>query len=192
MSVAASAKIIFFISEIMPIFDSVKIGNFMKTRADYPKLNLPPCRLKVAGRGGELCVWDAGRGGGIAGRGVSGRGRWLVLTPEEWVRRHVLAMLASRAGVEAASIAQEYPVEVGGTTQRADIVVFGPGGRPLMLIECKAPGVAIDSEVLAQAFRYNTVLGARHVMLTNGLDHYIYEVSPDGEYLPLKSFPELA
>lgn len=157
----------------------------MKTAADYPKLNLPPCRLRVAERGGKLCVWDAGRG------------MWLVLSPEEWVRRHVLAMLTDRCGAAAANIAQEYPVDVNGTTQRADIVVTGADGRPLLLAECKAPGVAIDEAVPAQAFRYNAVVGARYVMLTNGLDHYIYEVLPDGagspggKYTPLKELPDL-
>ncbi len=186
----------------------------MKTAADYPKLNLPPCRLKVAERDGRLCVWDGVRGGGISDRrgisargrgGASGRGstansgfgntdvyggRWLVLTPEEWVRRHVLALLTAHKGVPATSIAQEYPVDVNGMTQRADIVVMGADGVPVLLVECKAPGVAIDRDTLAQAFRYNAVLGARHVMLTNGLDHYIYKVTPDGEYLPLREFPE--
>jgi hypothetical protein len=151
----------------------------MKTAADYPKLNLPPCRLRVSRRGGELCVWDGGRG------------RWLVLTGEEWVRRHVLSMLVAVAGVDPALLAQEYPVVVNGQTQRADIVVFGSGGGPLLLVECKAPGVVIDGAVMDQAFRYNAVLGARYVMLTGGLDHYIYEVSPTGEYTPLKNFPSL-
>jgi hypothetical protein len=99
-------------------------------------------------------------------------------------------MLVSVGGVAPANIAQEYPVAVNGQAQRADIVVFGSGG-PLMLVECKAPEVAITGAVLDQAFRYNAVLGARYVMLTGGLDHYIYEVSPTGEYTPLKDFPEL-
>ncbi len=158
----------------------------MKTAADYPKLNLPPCRLKVARRGGELYVWDPDRGGTS-----SRRGGWLVLTPEEWVRRHVLAMLVGQAGVAATSISQEHAVDMNGTSQRADIVVFGADGRLRLLVECKAPGVEIDAAVLDQAFRYNAVLGARHVMLTNGLDHYIYEVSPAGEYVALTEFPEL-
>jgi hypothetical protein len=149
----------------------------MKTRADFPKLNLPPCRLRVVERAGELCAWDAGRG------------RWLVLTPEEWVRRHVLAWLTER-GVPAARIAQEHPVRVNGRIQRADIVVFGPDGRPSLLVECKAPDVAIDRETLDQAFRYNAFLDARHVMLTNGLAHFLYEVTPSGEYLLLKEFPD--
>jgi hypothetical protein len=59
------------------------------------------------------------------------------------------------------------------------------------VVECKAPGVAITDAVLAQAFRYNAVLGARYVMLTNGLRHYLYEVGAGGEYVPLKEFPKL-
>lgn len=119
-----------------------------------------------------------------------------MLTPEEWVRRHVLAFLcatrdAGGAGVLAACISQEHPVDVNGMTQRADIVVFGGDGRPLLLVECKAPSVAITDGVLAQAFRYNAVVGARYVMLTSGLDHYIYEVGANGEYTPIKEFPEI-
>jgi hypothetical protein len=166
----------------------------MKPATPHPKLNLPPCRLKVAERGNELCVWDAIRG------------RWLVLTPEEWVRRHVLAMLTGGAGgagdtagsggaagaaVPPTSIAQEYLVNVNGQPQRADIVVFDSGARPVLVVECKAPEVKIDQRTLAQAFRYNAVLGARYVMLTNGLAHYLYEVSPAGKYIPLKTFPTL-
>lgn len=133
----------------------------------------------MAERRGGLHVWDVVRG------------RWLLLTPEEWVRRHVLGLLTDRAGVSPTSIVQEYPVEVNGQAQRADIVVFGASAKPLMLVECKAPGVAIDDATLAQAFRYNAVLGARHVMLTNGLSHFIYEVSPEGEYSRGNSFPRL-
>lgn len=151
----------------------------MKTTAPHPKLTLPPCRLRVAEKGGELCVWDVVRG------------RWLVLTPEEWVRRHVLAMLTERYEVPPTNIAQEYPVDVNGQPQRADIVVFGEAARPLMLIECKAPEVAVNNATLAQAFRYNSTLGARYVMLTNGMDHYIFEVSPTGEYRTRKDFPAL-
>lgn len=156
----------------------LKDSEILRKPSDYPKLNLPQCTLRVSERRGLLHVWDAVRG------------RWLVLTPEEWVRRHVLAMLTERAGIPAANISQEHPVNVNGTAQRADIVVSGDDGRPLMLVECKAPEVSVCAATLDQAFRYNAVLGARYVMLTNGTDHYIYEVS-DGGYLPLKDFPDL-
>lgn len=159
---------------------------FSENSAKYPKLNLPPCRLRVSERDGVLCVWDSLRDRRHR------RGRWLALTPEEWVRRHVLAFLSERAGAGAADISQEHPISLNGAVQRADVVVFGRGGEALLLVECKAPGVAVDEGVLAQAFRYNAVLGARYVMLTNGLDHYIYEVSKEGGgYTPLKDFPQL-
>ncbi len=154
-----------------------KDNDFLRKPAPYPKLNLPSCRLRVTERAGATYVWDALRG------------RWLALTPEEWVRRHVIAFLSESAGVAAANICQEYPVDLNGAHQRADIVVTC-GGQPLMLVECKAPGVAVCGSTLDQAFRYNAVAGARYVMLTNGLDHYLYEVA-GGEYIPLKDFPDL-
>jgi hypothetical protein len=99
-------------------------------------------------------------------------------------------MLVEQMGIAAAMISQEHPVDVNGTAQRADIVVSRADGHALLVVECKAPEVAITDAVLAQAFRYNAVLGARYVMLTNGLDHYIYEVSA-GAYTPLQDFPNL-
>ena len=62
--------------------------------------------------------------------------------------------------------------------------------RPLMLVECKAAGIGIDRQVLAQAVRYNSVLGARYVVLTNGLTHYCYECA-DGRYTRMDRFPRL-
>lgn len=145
----------------------------------YPKLNFPPVRLRAMKKDGANYVWD------------TMRGCWLLLTPEEWVRRHVLGYLTEHLGVEAAAIVQEYPAVVGGMPQRADIVVMGEGARSVMLVECKAPSVAIDSPVLDQAVRYNSTVGARYLMLTNGLKHYFY-VTYDGRgYHPLDSVPDL-
>lgn len=118
------------------------------------------------------------------------RKKHLVLTPEEGVRRRVLAFLATRTDPKL--IAQEYPVDVNGQSQRADIVVFSPDARPLMVVECKAPEVRISAETLAQAHRYNAVLGAPFVMLTNGADTFIYEVDENGNYLPVSELPNLS
>ena len=62
---------------------------------------------------------------------------------------------------------------------------------PLLLDECKAPCIPINSRTLAQAVRYNSVLGARYVILTNGLRHYCCECR-DGEYVQLGGFPDLS
>lgn len=142
----------------------------------YPKLTFPAAELRMAKRNGQDYVWDASRG------------KYLLYTPEEHVRRHVMAYLESGCGVPVTSMAQEYPVMLNGQPQRADIVVIGRDGKPLMLVECKAPDVRITRAVLSQAVRYNSVVGARYVILTNGIDHFCYEFR-DGAYSPMSGFP---
>lgn len=145
----------------------------------YPRLNFPAYSFRMRSDGGQERVWD------------DIRKTWLVLTPEEWVRQHLVRWLSGENGVPPQLITQEYPVCLSGQPQRADVVVFGRDGKPLLLAECKEPACGIAQSVLDQAVRYNSVLKARYVMLTNGMKHYIYEAGADGGYTPLESFPEL-
>lgn len=145
---------------------------------DYPRLNFPAVKLRISQRGEQMTVWDPLRG------------IYLVLTPEEWVRRHLIGFLISHCGAQPMRIVQEYAVAMNGSPQRADVVVVDDRARPLVLVECKAAGIRIDRQVLAQAVRYNSVLGARYVVLTNGLAHYCYECT-DGQYARMESFPRL-
>jgi hypothetical protein len=115
---------------------------------------------------------------------VTSRRRWLVLTPEEEVRRRLVAHLMTRLSVPATHIAEEYPIELNGQSQRADVVVFDMQMRPWMVVECKAPDVAITREVLAQAVRYNSILCAPVVVLTNGRDVRAYQNVAEGRYEP--------
>lgn len=144
-----------------------------------PKLNFPAIRLRARRREGQIEVWD------------ELRGLYLVLTPEEWVRRHLVGYLASGCGVAAQRIVQEYAVTLNGQPQRADVVVVGDRAEPILLAECKAPDVRIDERTFSQAVRYNSVLGARYIVLTNGLKHYCSEFR-DGRYYPLQGFPDLS
>ena len=140
------------------------------------QINFPAIEMLTKVEGGQVYVWDALRG------------RHLLLTPEEEVRRYVIAFLISHCGVQPHSIAQEYPVKINGTAQRADIVVIGSDLRPVILVECKAPEVTIDKSTLAQAVRYNAVLGAQYIVLTNGHKHLCVEYK-DGQYVKMSSFP---
>ena len=119
------------------------------------------------------------------------RRRFVALTPEEWVRQHLIAYLTAYCGVQPKRIVQEYAVALNGQPQRADVVVVGDRAEPLLLAECKAPCIPINGRTLAQAVRYNSVLGARYVILTNGLRHYCCECR-DGEYVQLGGFPDLS
>lgn len=116
---------------------------------------------------------------------------WIVLTPEEWVRRHVVEFLKSRYGFSNTQIILEYPVNVNSQPQRADIVALGGESVPLILVECKAADITINGQTMEQAFRYNAQVRARYVMLTNGKCHYLYE-STDSGIRALDSFDEIA
>lgn len=147
--------------------------------AELPKLRFPAIRLRGRRSGDRTEVW------------CDVRRCWLVLTPEEWVRRHLVAYLVAACGAEPLRIVEEYPVPLNGQPQRADVVVVDRAGHPLLLAECKAPSVAVGPATLDQAVRYNSVLGARYVVLTNGLTHYCYEMT-EGRCEPLAGFPSLA
>ena len=141
-----------------------------------PKLNFPAIRLRARRRGDAVEVWD------------SLRETYLVLTPEEWVRQHLVAYLVTHCGVPPKRIVEEYAVALNGQAQRADVVVVDDAAEPLLVAECKAPGIPVGRQTLAQAVRYNSVLKARYVVLTNGLTHYCCELR-DGEYVQLGAFP---
>ena len=144
-----------------------------------PKLNFPAIHLRARRTSnGRTEVFDAVRG------------RWLVLTPEEWVRRHVIEYLVNWCGVELQRIVTEYPVMLNGQPQRADIVVVGSDAQARMLVECKAADVEISQAVLDQAVRYNSVVGAKYLMLTNGLKLFCYESLGEGRYAKMTSLPK--
>ena len=131
----------------------------------------PPVREMNGGK----FVWD------------SLRRMWLVLTPEEWVRQHTIAWLVGEKGVPQLRISQEYPVNINGQHQRADIVVIDDFAKPYILVECKAPNIDINNEVVMQATRYNAVVQARYILLTNGIKLYCFEYA-DGKYRAIKKF----
>lgn len=120
------------------------------------------------------------------------RGRWLVLTPEEWVRRHVVGYMLGECGFLAQQIIEEYPVNINGMSQRADIVAVDNCARPMVVVECKEPNVRIDQAVLDQVVRYNSVLRCRYVVITNGIESYSYQMTEEGKYCPLDHFPHSA
>ena len=143
-----------------------------------PKLNFPTINLAARERDGKTMVWDAIRK------------MYVVLTPEEWVRRHAVEFLISHCNIPRINITEEYIVRLNSMTQRADIVAFDNDARPFILVECKAPEVKIDQSVIDQAIRYNHIVKARYIILTNGLKHYCIELTDEG-YIQRQSFPTL-
>lgn len=107
------------------------------------------------------------------------RRRWVTFTAEERVRQSFVHWLVSEKGYRPTRMANEMTIELNGLSRRCDTVVFHPDGRrPMAIIEYKAPGVKITSEVFSQAARYNIVLSTPLIIVSNGLTHYCARVCP--------------
>ena len=115
------------------------------------------------------------------------RKKMVALTPEEWVRQHVVHYFLSSLGVPPGNLAVERGLVLNGTQKRFDVLAYKQG-EPYVLVECKAPEVPINAEVLHQAWRYHQVIPARYVMLSNGLLHFMAEAHGN-RLTPLPELP---
>ena len=119
------------------------------------------------------------------------RKKFILLTPEEWVRQHVVQFLLQDKKYPKSYINVEKLIKINDLSKRYDGVVFQPNGEIFLLIECKAPEVPISQQTFDQIARYNLVLKARYLMVTNGLNHYFCQMDFENEkYVFLKELPE--
>jgi hypothetical protein len=107
------------------------------------------------------------------------RKKWLVCTPEEWVRQHLIQWLINEKSYPAANLAIEAGLKLNQLKKRTDLVCY-KNGQPFLIIECKAPSVPIKQGVFNQLFRYNQKIGAPFLGVTNGLQHFFAAVNADG------------
>ncbi|MDE6394951.1 MAG: type I restriction enzyme HsdR N-terminal domain-containing protein [Duncaniella sp.] len=104
------------------------------------------------------------------------RQRWLLLTPEEWVRQHFVHYLSDTLGYPRSMMANEVGITLNSMSRRCDTVVYARDLTPLMIIEYKAPSVRIDRRVFEQIVRYNIVLQVPYLVVSNGMEHYCFRV----------------
>lgn len=116
------------------------------------------------------------------------RRKWLVLTPEEWVRQHLVAELLSK-GYPHVSLTLEKSIILNGMTRRFDLVVFGRSGM-MMLVECKKFDVELDEKVYMQVLCYNRSLKSPVILVTNGIMHQLFVSGTDGYRLHSRCVPE--
>lgn len=109
------------------------------------------------------------------------RQKYVILTPEEWVRQHFLYYLTAYLGYPRSHISIERGTTYNTMAKRTDLRVYGPTGSPLMLVECKASFGKIDEIALNQALVYNRVVKAPFLVLTNGLEHFCWKIDPSSQ-----------
>lgn len=125
----------------------------------FVSLNLPPASLRIENNE----VFDVVRK------------KLVQLTPEEWVRQHILHFLITHKHFPAGLIEVEKTIKLFNTTKRVDILVRTPQLKPLLLVECKAPEVAITQKEAEQLARYQITLQAEFSFLTNGQQHIVMQ-----------------
>ncbi len=119
------------------------------------------------------------------------RKKFIILTPEEWVRQHVVQYLLQDKGYPKSYINVEKLIKINDMNKRYDIVVYQPDGSIFLLIECKAPEVAISQQTFDQIARYNLTLKAEFLMVSNGVNHYFCQMDFENEkYVFLKELPD--
>ncbi|SEE43611.1 type I restriction enzyme HsdR N-terminal domain-containing protein [Polaribacter dokdonensis] len=142
------------------------------------KLNLPKYNFKLKNSENKVLIFD------------NLRKKYLVLTPEEWVRQHFVQYLIDEKRYPASLIALEKQLVINNRKKRTDVLIFNKNGTPEIIVECKAPSIKITQDTFDQIARYNLKLNAHYLIVTNGLQHYYCKMDFENEtYIFLKDIP---
>ncbi len=119
------------------------------------------------------------------------RRKFIILTPEEWVRQNVVQYLLKEKKYPKSYINVEKVIKLNGLIKRYDVVVFQPNGKLFLLVECKSADIIINQTTFDQIARYNMALESEYLMVTNGLNHYFCQMDYQSEkYNFLKELPD--
>jgi hypothetical protein len=143
------------------------------------KLNLPTYNFKLKSKENKTLIFD------------KLRKKYMVLTPEEWVRQHYVYFLIEEKKYPTSLIAIEKQLTVNNLKKRSDILVFNKYGKPEIIVECKAPKIKITQDTFDQIARYNLKLQANYLIVTNGLEHFYCKMDFENEtYIFLEEIPD--
>lgn len=123
-------------------------------------INFPPPDFKITKEGSKEMIFDRFRK------------KYVVLTPEEWVRQNFLNYLVKVLQYPASLIAIEKEIFLGEMKKRYDIVIYNRATQPWMLVECKEMNVPLTEHTMQQVIRYNMVIPATYLVITNGVNTF--------------------
>ncbi|MDO5971523.1 type I restriction enzyme HsdR N-terminal domain-containing protein [Flavivirga aquimarina] len=143
------------------------------------ELNFPKFSFRFKSSENKISIFD------------SIRKKFVILQPEEWVRQHCVQYLIHNKGYPKSLINVEKELIVNSLRKRYDIVIYNSNGSIHLIVECKAPKIAINQDTFDQIARYNLELNATYLMVTNGLNHYYCQMDFENErYNFLKEIPD--
>lgn len=142
------------------------------------KLDLPGFDYQISKAEGKLWIFDIIRK------------KPVVLTPEEWVRQHIVHYFIDQLTYPKSLIRIEGGLKFNQLQKRSDVVVFNRQGKPWLLMECKSPEMKLSQNTIMQAAVYNNNIQAKYIALSNGMQHVCYEVKENvADVELLKAFP---
>ncbi len=141
------------------------------------KIEFPKERIKIEQRQGINEIFDVVRK------------KWLVLTPEEWVRQNIIQYLLITKNYPLSLIAIEKEIKLGELRKRCDIVIYNRNMLPWMIIECKEMNIALSEKTIEQILRYHISLPAQFLIISNGSYSYGFK-KKDNEFIEMNTFPE--
>lgn len=142
------------------------------------QLNLPAYEFKIKSADNKNFIYDCIRN------------RFIILTPEEWVRQNFIQYLIKEKNYPETLMAVEKQLTMNGKLFRFDLLTYRRSGKPLLIAEFKAPGVKITQDAFDQVVRYNMSLKVERVVVSNGLKHYVCEIDYDlNSYKFLQEIP---
>jgi len=119
------------------------------------------------------------------------RKRWITLTPEEWVRQNFVRFLINEKNYPAALMNNEISLIQNGIKRRCDTLVSDKNGDPLVIVEYKATTIEITQKTFDQIVRYNMVLKAKYLIVSNGINHYCCKIDyTNNSYSFLNEIPD--
>jgi len=143
------------------------------------KLNLPQYKFRYGKKKDKITIYD------------EIRKKFVVLTPEEWVRQNFINYLIKEKYFPSGLLAIEMEFRYNELSLRADIISFNKNGIPVMIVECKAPSIKITQAGFDQVAVYSMKLGVSLVVVTNGLVHYCCKINQgEKRYEFLKEVPD--
>ena len=143
------------------------------------KLDLPGFEYQISKAEGKIWIFDIIRK------------KQVVLTPEEWVRQHIIHFFIHHLKYPRSLIKIESGLTYNQLQKRSDVIVYDREGKPWLLLECKAPDLKLNQNTVMQAAVYNNNVKAKYIAVSNGMKHVCYEVKENvSETELLKTFPE--
>jgi hypothetical protein len=130
-------------------------------------IHYPEPDFRIKSEGGQQYIFDALRK------------KWILLTPEEWVRQNFIQYLVRVMNYPAALIAVEKEIWLGEMKKRFDILIYNNEHQPWMLIECKSADITLTEDTLQQVLRYNMTVPVPYIIITNGNSNHGWKKEPN-------------